>query len=271
MPINKITPVSIADIEQQIAKVTTALEKARAQELVAAEKAFLAEQKATATAQAKVDDLEAKAATTPAALARLKTAHATLAAQQAKLASADERYNALVAAQEAADQFATNVAKVMAGEKLGKKIKFTKKEKAVIKEDKKASKKSAKAERKLTKEKAKKDAKAAAKLAKVQIASAAPETTKVDIAAKPAPKVPVRKATVKKIPAKKAAVSEPAESPIVQAVIAELSTPLTELNQEVPTPVESAIEASIAETSGVESITTTETTLANSDIEKANT
>lgn len=276
MPLNKITPASIADIEQQIAKATTELEKARAQEFITTEKAFLAAQKATAAAQLKVDTLEAKASTTPAALARLKTAQAALTAEQAKLASADELYSALVAAQEAADQFATNVAKVMAGEKLGKKIKFTKKEKAVIKEDKKAAKKIAKAEKKFAKEKAKKDAKAATKLAKEDVAIEAPETINADIAAKPARKASVRKAPdrqtpVKKTPTKKVAVSETAESPIVQAVIAELSTPLVELNQEVPTPVESAIEASIAGTSVVESIATAETTLAKSDIETPNT
>lgn len=42
MTVHQIAPSSIADIEQQIAKVTAQLEAARAKELAVAEKAFLA-------------------------------------------------------------------------------------------------------------------------------------------------------------------------------------------------------------------------------------
>jgi hypothetical protein len=183
MTVNKIAPASITDIEQHIAKVTAQLQKAREQEFSTAETVFLTAQQTTAAALARLAALEAIPASTPA---RISKAQADLNIQQAQLASANKIYNALIAAQKAAEHFATDVTAVMAGKKLGKKIKFTKKEKAIIKDDKKAAKKTAKteiktakAEKKLAKETAKKVAKEVAKnVAKDELKETTKKTAK---------------------------------------------------------------------------------------------
>ena len=54
------TKISVAELEQQIAKISAALDKARAQEFAAAQKAVAAGQKAVASAKKKVADISAK-------------------------------------------------------------------------------------------------------------------------------------------------------------------------------------------------------------------
>jgi hypothetical protein len=276
MAINKT--LSIPHIEQQIAKVTAQLEKARAQQFIAAEKAFLTAQKATAAAQARVDTLNQKAGSTPAALTRINNAQAALMALHVKLATADEVYSALVARQEAAKTYAKDVAKVMAGKSLGKKIKFTKKEKAVINDDKKAAKKIAKAEKKAiksAKKTARKDAKTTAKLALTDLAETPQELPSEVVAAKPVRKAPVKKSPTIKVAAKKAVVKTLlAESPNASEIAIEAQAiPNTiqtleaklELSQEVPAQNEPTVE-----TSAIETMHTTEISQANSNIETPN-
>jgi len=250
MTVNKIAPASIANIEQQITKVTLALEKARAHEFARAEKAFLAAQKATNAAQARVDALEAKAASTPAALARLNKAYADLATQQAQLDGADEIYSALLAAQEATKKFAADVAKVMAGKKLGKKIKFTKQEKKVIKEDEKAEKKRLKQEEKKIKKETKATKKAEKQNAKaesqknesVKAEAVAQTTSQPATKAKPAAKKTVaKKATSSPAPVKTEVIAEPStlavnEEPLATETPAKnLPEPITVDNTPTPT------------------------------------
>lgn len=209
---------SITDIEEQIAKITAELEKARALQYTTAEKAFLAAQKRTAVAQAKVNDLNAKASTTVAAQSRLALAKTALTEQESLLADVETVFNAAKAEQDAADEFAKNVALVLSGKKLGKKIKLNKKEKAVLKEEKKNAKKIAKQEKKAAKKQAKDEKKKSAELADTPVVATSTATEK------PAPKTPVKKAVVKKPVARKAAAVKKIESPVAAEPNEEIST-----------------------------------------------
>jgi hypothetical protein len=203
MAVSSNNPTSISDIEQQIAAVTFQLEQARLQQLVAAEKAYLAAQKAAEVAQNKVQDLSAKPSTTVAAQNRLLTATAAAEEQEIKLVAAFEVFDALKTQQKASEKFARKVGRVLAGKKIGKKIKFTHAEKAVIKEDKKAAKKIAKAEKKTQKKIDKENT------LKEIFENVAPEVKEIVqkrlVKKEAAKKAPVKKAPVKKAPAKKVA------------------------------------------------------------------
>lgn len=263
------TPVSITDIEQQIATVTAELEKARAQHFAAAEADYLAAQKTVASAQTKVNELSAKATTT-AAQNRLALARAALEEQETKLTATKNIFDQLTLEQEAAQDFNEKVELLLAGKKIGKKIKFTKKEKAVLKADKKAAKKIAKAEKKLAKDEkaeAKKNAKAESKLLKAQTAesekSGEDEQALAPVAAVTA-KPAASKAAPKKAPAKKPVVkktapaAKPAEvvdAPLVEPVVSAVNE---ELVKEEPAKAES-IEAEVTavpETTSIETIIT---------------
>ena len=145
--------MSITDIEKQIAKVSAALTQARVDQYAIAEQSLLTAQKAAATAKAKVNELLRKAGITVAAQQRLALANAALADKELNLANAEAALAILKSDKEAAQLFAKNVKRVMAGKKLGKKIKFTKKEKAVLSAEKKSAKKITKAEKKAKKQK----------------------------------------------------------------------------------------------------------------------
>lgn len=213
-------PTSITDIEEQIAKITAELEKAREIEYTAAEKVFQAAQKRTDAAQTKVNELNAKASTTAAAQSRLALAKAALTEQESLLADATTVFNAVKAEQEAADEFAKNVALVLSGKKLGKKIKLNKKEKAVVKEDKKIAKKIAKQEKKAAKKQAKDDKKNHAKLDQVTVA-AAPTTAPAE---PEKPTVVAKKVVAKKPPVKKAAPLKKADIPAAPAAKEDAAT-----------------------------------------------
>lgn len=258
MAVSSITPISISDIEQQIATVTAELEKARAQNFAAAEAAFLAAQKAVATAQAKVNELSVKAVTA-AAQNRLAQVRIVLDDHEATLTATKTAFDALQLEQEAAQEFNAKVELLLAGKKLGKKIKFTKKEKAVLKADKKAAKKIAKAEKKIAKdqkEEAKKLARAESKTAKAN------ESNKDAVADAPiAQENPVVKpAAVKKSPTKKPSVKKaPITKKVVDPIIEEKPVD-TSVADVTPEPVkEESIEVAVApqpEATSVETINT---------------
>jgi hypothetical protein len=195
-----ISSTSIADIEQQIAKVTAQLQQARALQLATAEKAYLAAQKAAEQARTKVRDLAAKGSTTVAAQNRLLTAQANSEELDNKLTAALEVYDALKEQKKASEKFSKKVGKVLAGGKLGKKIKLTREEKDVLKEDKKNTKKTEKADRKRIKKAEKNNATDEQGAANAAPADEVKPTTKTPAAKKIADKKP----PVKKMPAKKA-------------------------------------------------------------------
>jgi colicin import membrane protein len=103
MAANKKVTVSIADLESQIAKVSVALAKARAQKYSAAEKAVQVAKKAADAAAAKVKQLKAKGIATPAAKARLQTALDLAVTHKAALVVATSAFDELKAAQKLAD------------------------------------------------------------------------------------------------------------------------------------------------------------------------
>lgn len=259
------TSALITEIEEQIAKITAELEKARALEYSIAEKAFLAAQKRTAAAQAKVDDLTAKAGTTAAAQSRLALAKSALTEQEVLLADATTLFNTIKAKQDAADEFAKNVALVLSGKKLGKKIKLTKKEKAVVKEDKKAAKKVAKQEKKAAKKHAKDeknkneksksenkdDAKKQNTNKKPEKKQTAPVTETAAVVTpveKPAVKAPAKKTVAKKPVAKRAPVKQ------AELLVAPANTEETPVVAETPAQPPAVLPEPIAvETPAVES------------------
>jgi hypothetical protein len=276
MAVSSTTPVSITDIEQQIAKVTAALELARAEHFAKAEGAFLAAQKAVANAQTKVNELSAKA-TTAAAQNRLLLARIALEEQEDKLTTTKAVFDTLKLEQEAAQEFSEKVDLLLAGKKLGKKIKFTKKEKAVLKADKKAAKKIAKAEKKVAKdekEQAKKLAKAEAKTLKQKAEASNKDEVAVEeppvaqekpVAVKPVAVKPVavKPVVAKKAPAKKSAVKKtPPAKEVVNPTTEEKSVEVPVIAEVTAEPVkEESVEALVTaqpETSVVETIASPE-------------
>lgn len=266
MAVSNIAPASISDIEQQIATVTAELEKARAQHFAVAEAAFLAAQKAVASTQAKVNELSAKA-TTAAAQTRLALARSTLEEQEVTLTTTKVVFDTLKLEQEAAREFNEKVELLLAGKKLGKKIKFTKKEKAVLKADKKAAKKIAKAKKKIAKgqkEDAKKLAKAEAKTVKANESNAdAVVNAPVEQETSAEKPVAVKPVAVKKAPAKKPAVKKaPPAKELGDPVIAENSAEVPTIAEVVAEPIkEESVEAPVTalpETSVVETIADTD-------------
>jgi hypothetical protein len=149
-----------------------------------------------------------------------------LTEQESLLTDATQVFNAIKAKQDAADEFAKNVALVLSGKKLGKKIKLNKKERAVVKEDKKAAKKIAKQEKKTAKKHAKDDKKHHATVAQLTVTAtptntpATPEKPKVAATIVVAKKSPVKKPLVKKTSVKKADIpAAPAkDAPVTIAV-----------------------------------------------------
>lgn len=137
--------LSVTDIENQIAKVTAELEKARTAQYSTAEKAFLAAQKRTAAAQAKVRDLLAKGGTTPVAKNRLTLAKDALTEQQNLLAAAKAQFDSAKAMQNAAKEIAKNISLLTPGKKSVSKADNKSDKKAqqnqLIKEDKQTIKK----------------------------------------------------------------------------------------------------------------------------------
>jgi colicin import membrane protein len=260
MAVSSIAPVSIPDIEQQIAAVTAALEQARAENYAAAEAAFLAAQKAVASAQEKVNELSAKAVTA-AAQTRLTLARAVLEQQEETLTATKASFDALKVEQEAAQEFSAKVDLLLAGKKLGKKIKFTKKEKAVLKADKKSAKKIAKAEKKIAKDEkqqAKKLAKTLVKRAKAKVAGDEKNAAAIDVPIEQeksatkqtvAKKAPAKKPATKKIaPAIKAVNSVVEEKPADSPALEVTPKPAIEASVEVPLAV-------VPETISIEAIT----------------
>lgn len=147
-PLSTAIPLSVAEIEKQIAKVIAELEKARALEYTIAEKTFLAAQKSAAAAQLKVQALLDKSSITPAAENRLILAKAALSEKESAMAIAAEKLNKIKAKHATIHKFKKKVKNVLVSKKLSKKIKFSRKEKAALK----AFRKSEKSKNKIAKE-----------------------------------------------------------------------------------------------------------------------
>ncbi|RYY73733.1 MAG: hypothetical protein EOO52_17140 [Gammaproteobacteria bacterium] len=241
MPTNS---TAIADIEQQIAKVTAQLEQARAQQFAAAEKAYLTAQKAAEQARTKVRDLTAKGTTTVAAQNRLLTAQANSEELDIKLTAALEVYDALKEQKKATEKFAKKVGKVLAGKKLGKKIKLTREEKDVVKEDKKNAKKAEKADRKRIKKAEKNNAAEEQKVTLEAADEMAPTTQKPVVKKIADKKAPVKKTPAKKVPAKNV-VSEEKEDTVSSALETEIApeTEITEPTKQAPVTDVEAVES----------------------------
>ncbi len=175
-------------------------------------------------------------------------------------------FDALKLEQDAEQEFAEKVELLLAGKKLGKKIKFTKKEKAVLKADKKAAKKIARAEKKIAKdekEQAKRQAKTTAKMLTVTVddnqLNTLDDTVVVGTPAvqeKPAAKeTPAKKSPVKKPTINRAAPASKVINPIVEEKLVEMPIvadvapePVKEELVEVaisPAPETTAVEAPI--------------------------
>lgn len=134
---------TIADIEKQIARVNAALDKARAQRLVNAEKALVTAQKAAAAAQSKIDLLNTKSITTPAAKTRLANAQATLATHTDAVTSAKDALKKLLKEQKKTAKIAKKVKKIIAKDADSK---LSKSERKALKKANKKAKKNAAAE-----------------------------------------------------------------------------------------------------------------------------
>ena len=120
----KTPKYSTADLEREIAQLSTALDKARAKELAAAEKAVVAGKKALQSAKKKVADLMAKQNKTPAVKARLSQAKQDLAAQTKVNADAQAVLAELKSAQALKKEVAQELAKL--SKTSAKKVKKTK-------------------------------------------------------------------------------------------------------------------------------------------------
>ena len=107
------TAPTISQLEQQIAKVQVALEKARAQQLAHAEKATANANKAVDIAQNKLTYLLAKPVTTPAAELRVATAKTVLKHHSAILADAQQHLALLLKAQKRRAKIAKKAAKIV--------------------------------------------------------------------------------------------------------------------------------------------------------------
>lgn len=106
---------SVAELEQQIATLSAALEKARAQELAAAQKAVAAGEKALASASKKVTDISAKGVTTVAAKARLAQAKKDQLAATKMLAAAKDAVVLLHSAAQTVKEVAKELAVLTKG------------------------------------------------------------------------------------------------------------------------------------------------------------
>lgn len=135
---------AIADLEQQIAKIQTALHKARVQQQLKAEKALASAQKAAALAQTRLDNLILKGATTPAAKTRLAAAKTSLRHSSQALASAEATLAEIAKKQKSTAKIAKKTNKLLAKASKGK----------TAKSQKKLEKKARKAAKKLTEDKA---------------------------------------------------------------------------------------------------------------------
>jgi hypothetical protein len=179
----------------------------------------------------------------------LDQAKAALAEQENLLSAAQEQVDAAKAVKDAADE----VAQILAGKKPGKKIKFTKKEKKVMKEDKKEAKKQAKEDKKNEKQKVKDEKKAAKQIkkdAKKAGKNTSPEKTafeqqaeatqdvssKASAAAKPKTKAPTAKAPAAKKPvAKQPRAKKVAPAEAAASAEAQTQSPMTEPKDLEPT------------------------------------
>lgn len=129
---------SIAEIEQQITKVQAALHRARAQQLLKAEKAIASAQKNATTAQSRINNIIAKGATTPAAQTRLTAAKAILDNCNQAVADAEQVLAAILKQQKLAAKIDKKTDKILAK---GNKAKNPKKQKKLDKKARKAEKK----------------------------------------------------------------------------------------------------------------------------------
>lgn len=104
------TKVSVVELEQQISKLSAALDKARALEFAAAQKAVVAGQKVLASAKKKIADINAKGVVTAAAKARLTQAKKDQLEATKVLAVAQDVFAGLKTAQNAAKEVAKELA-----------------------------------------------------------------------------------------------------------------------------------------------------------------
>lgn len=123
MATTKITSLSIADIEKQIAKIGAEIEKAREQELKTAEKTLAAAKKSAAAAKAQLAKLMSKDATNATEKARIAAAKKTDADQDKALTTAKQTFDALTVRNKAAEKLAKTVSKTLASANKVKKAK----------------------------------------------------------------------------------------------------------------------------------------------------
>lgn len=229
----KNMPLSITDIEKQIAKVSAELAKARAKEFATAEKSFQSAQKATDAARARFDKLQAKSGSNSDD-PRLQKAREELDHHEALLAEASNAYELVKVQQDAANELAATIASLNDGDaKMAKKNKADKDSK---KGDKKAHKKQlkqeAKAEKKAAKEEAKaaKDAKKMAKKAgkKMKVDKASAAENPIADAAQPEAEKVIKKSPARKKPAPKSAPVEASHSAEVDEPKLEEKVPVEE-------------------------------------------
>lgn len=238
---------SIAELEQEIAKLSAALDKARAQELTAAEKIVAAEQKALINARKKAADLAAKDNKTPAVKARLLQVKKDLATQTKTVANAQALLGELKTAQASAKEVAKAVAEQLKGK--AKKTTKTVKAKPSKIETPKADL-TPKAEKPTAKKAAKKDATVETKTATVKKTDAA--KAKARPKANPEPKQPAvapaqpesapKKSTAKKAPVKKPEAKTEDTTPAPHLEAPEV------VDAAIPDEVSSSVEAPIIET-----------------------
>ncbi len=144
MATTKITSLSIADIEKQIAKIGAEIEKAREQELKTAEKTLAAAKKSAAAAKAQLAKLMSKDATNATEKARIAAAKKTDADQDKALTTAKQTFDALTVRNKAAEKLAKTVSKTLASAnkvKKAKKLTSPKPMKETTKETNKEAKK----------------------------------------------------------------------------------------------------------------------------------
>lgn len=116
------TKVSVVELEQQISKLSAALDKARAQEFAAAQKAVVARQKALASTKKKVTDITTKGVVTAAAKARLSQAKKDQFEAASLLAAAQEAFAGFKATQDAMKEVAKELALATKAKKVKKPV-----------------------------------------------------------------------------------------------------------------------------------------------------
>lgn len=151
MATTKITSLSIADIEKQIAKIGAEIEKARAQELKTAEKTLATAKKSAAAAKAQLARLVGKNATTATEKARIAAAKKTDADHDKALSIAKQTVDALTVRNKAAEKLAKTVSKTLASADKVKKAKKPKSQKPMQKPIKEAMSETKKEKSKETK------------------------------------------------------------------------------------------------------------------------